>query len=268
MEPIITYFSALGLNFWLLLEAGMLIVLGLLLLGLLGRFLFGKKSNLTYAVSSVIGIMLMCALIVGLKYAAPQFSGFIAPMPFVQVSGETMALFHFSGTDYTVICSEVLGMIILSFLFNAVDRWMPRPKNIFGWLFFRCLTVVLALLFHLLMSALILRYLPEGLVTYAPVVLLAILILMLLTGALKLLVGVLLSTVNPVIGALYTFFFASIVGKMITRAVMTTGILALLITALKYIGVTAVSIAASVLVVYLPLLVLLVSVWYLINRFM
>lgn len=266
MESIINYFSSLGLNFWSLLTACAVIIVGILLFSLVGRFVFGKKSNLSYALSSAIGIIMMCALLVGLKYAGPRFSAFLAPMPFVQVSGQTMALFDFSAADYTVICTELLSMIILSFLFNTVDRWMPKPKNVLGWLFFRCLTVAVALVLHLIASALILRYLPEGLVTYAPVVLLAILILMLLTGALKLLVGVILSTVNPLIGALYTFFFATIVGKSVTRAVFTTGLLVLLITALKYIGVTAISIAASVLIVYLPFLLLLLILWYVINR--
>lgn len=268
MDTIMEYFDSLGLDFWSLLTCGAAIVVGTLLLSLLSRFVFGKKSNLTYALSSAVGIIMMCALIVGLKYAGPQFSGLIAPMPFVQTSEQTLYLFDFTGADYTVICTQLLSCIILAFLFNTVDRWMPKPANIFGWLIFRCLTVIIALALHLFVSALLLRYLPEGLMTYAPVVLLAILILMLLTGALKLLVGILLSTVNPIIGGLYTFFFATIVGKMITRAVFTTGLLALLITALKYLGITAVSIAASVLIVYLPLLLLLMVIWYVINRFL
>lgn len=266
MESIMHYFQSMALNFPSLLWGSAVVIVGFLLIGLLGRFIFGKKSNLTYAVSSTIGIVMMCALIVGLKYAAPKFAVFLAPMPFIQISGETMHLIDLSTSNYTVICAELLSMVVLSFLFNTLDRWMPKPKNFVGWLFFRCLTVALALILHLVVSALILHYLPEGLATYAPVVLLGVLMLMLLTGALKLLVGVILSTVNPLIGALYTFFFATIVGKAITRAVFTTGILALLVMVLKYIGITAINIAASVLIAYIPLLLLLLILWYVINR--
>ena len=39
------------------------------------------------------------------------------------------------------------------------------------------------------------------------VILLGILVAMLLLGALKLFVGIALATINPIIGALYTFFF-------------------------------------------------------------
>ena len=266
MESISNYFRSMGLNFWSLLTSGAVIIVGVLLFSLIGRFVFGKKSNLSYALSSVIGIIMMCALLVGLRYAGPKFTAFIAPMPFIQISGDTLTLLDITSADYTVLCTELLSMIILSFLFNTVDRWIPKPKNLLGWLFFRCLTVAITLILYLIASALILRYLPEGLVTYAPVVLLAILVLMLLTGALKLLVGVILSTVNPLIGALYTFFFATIVGKSITRAVFTTGLLSLLVIALKYIGVMGISIAASVLVVYIPFLLLLLILWYVINR--
>ena len=266
MESIIQYFSNMELNPRSLLLGSAVIILGFLVFCLLSRFIFGKKSNLTYAISSAIGIILMCALTVGLRNAGPQITALLTPMPFVQVSGDTLQLIDLAATEYTILFSELLSMVILAFLFNTIDRWMPKPKNVFGWLFFRCLTVVLAMVLHLVASALILHYLPGGLVTYAPVVLLAILVLMLLTGALKLLVGVLISTVNPLIGALYTFFFATVVGKAITRAVFTTGILALLTTALKYIGITAISIAAGVLVAYIPLILLLLILWYIINR--
>ncbi len=266
MDAIISYYKSLGLDFWTLLEASGITLTGLLVLGLLGKFIFGKKSNLTYALSSVIGIIMMCTVIIGIRCLLPQYARFMAPMPFVTIGADSIGLFHFQSAHYTAICTEVLSMIILSFLSNTVDRWMPKPKNFFGWLFFRILTVVIALVLHLVASALILQYVPEGLVTYAPVVLLAILILMLLTGALKLLVGVLLSTVNPVIGALYTFFFASIVGKTITRAVLTTGLLALLITVLQQIGLGEILITPSALIVYIPFLVLLIPTWYLTNR--
>lgn len=266
MESVTNFFQSLGIDLQSHLLGGAVIIFGLLLISLLSRFIFGKKSNLNFAVSSAIGIVLMCALMVGISYIAPALYNLLPAMPFVQFQGKTLYLFSFSGSDYTQICSQLLSMVTLSFVFNTLDRWMPKPKNIFGWLFFRVLTLVLALALHLFVSMLIHMYLPTGLIIYAPVVLLAILVLMLLTGALKLPVGVLLSTVNPVIGGLYTFFFATILGKMITRAVFTTAILSLLVTALKYIGITAISIAASVLIAYIPLLIILLVLWYLINR--
>ena len=85
---------------------------------------------------------------------------------------------------------------------------------------------------------------------------------MLLTGCLKLVVGLFLATVNPVIAALYTFFFANIVGKMITRAVLTTAILCGLVYAMEYIGITTICIAAQALIAYIPFVLILLLLWY------
>lgn len=266
METIVNYFNSLGLDFWSLLKTGGILLLGTLLISLFGRFIFGKKSALNNAVSSAIGILFIYALTVVLKSAGAQFEALIAPLPFVTISGDQLILFSFTGVDYTVICAEVLSMIILSFLVNLVDGWLPKGKNILSWIFFRCLTVLIALFLHLLVTDLFTAYLPQGIVTYAPPILLALLILMLLTGALKLLVGVALSTVNPLIAALYTFFFANVIGKQITKAVLTTTLLAGLVLLLRYVGITAVSIASAALMAYIPFIIVLIILWYVVCR--
>ena len=183
------------------------------------------------------------------------------------ISGDNLYLFDFFSAHYTTLCSEVLSMIILSFLVNLADGWLPRGKNIFSWIFFRCLTVVIGYLLHLVVVGLLATYLPDGIVTYAPVILLALLVLLLLTGALKILVGALLTTVNPIIGGLYTFFFATVIGKQISKATLTTVILAGLIIALKYAGVTVISIASAALMAYVPILILLIILWYIVSKF-
>ena len=96
--------------------------------------------------------------------------------------------------------------------------------------------------------------------------LLAILVLMLLTGALRFLVGLVLTSVNPLIAAFYTFFFATLVGKQLTRAVMTTILLSALVYALNCVNIFAVSIASAALMAYIPFVVLLVLLWYTIER--
>lgn len=267
MDNIVVFFNSLGVDFDTFWKAGLVLLAGTFLLSVFGRFIFGKRSALNNAVSSAFGILFIYAVSVVLRTAGSQFSALIAPLPFVSISGDQMTLFSFEGAHYTVICAEVLSMIILSFLVNLADGWLPRGKNIFSWVFFRCLTVVVAYLLHLIVVGLFAAWLPEGIVTYAPTVLLGLLILLLLTGALKLLVGALLSTVNPIIGGLYTFFFATVIGKQITKAVLTTAILTALVVALRYVGVGVISIAAAALTAYIPLIIILVILWYVVCRF-
>ncbi len=266
MEKLLDYICSADLDLTALLRTGGLLLLVTLLLSLFGRFIFGKKSALNNAVSSAIGILFIYALSVVLSSIYPQFAGLIPPLPFVSISGDQLVLFSFAGADYTVICSQLLGMVILSFLVNIVDGWMPKGKNFFGWIFFRVLTVLIASILHLISTGLLTAYLPEGLVTYAPPILLGLLILMLLTGALKIVVGALMATVNPLIAALYTFFFANIVGKQITKAVLTTAILSGLLILLHKMGIGVLSIASAALMAYLPFVVLLVILWFIVGR--
>lgn len=267
MEAIMEFFGSIGIDFDTFWKSALILLIGTFLLSIFGRFIFGKRSALNNAASSAIGIIFIYALTVVLRGAGLQFSQLIAPLPFVTISGDKLYLFDFFSAHYTTLCSEVLSMIILSFLVNLADGWLPRGKNIFSWLFFRCLTVVIGYLLHLVVIGLFATYLPEGIVTYAPVILLALLVLLLLTGALKILVGALLTTVNPIIGGLYTFFFATVIGKQISKATLTTVILAGLIIALKYAGVTVISIASAALIAYVPILILLIILWYIVCKF-
>ena len=112
----------------------------------------------------------------------------------------------------------------------------------------------------------LLGLLPVDVMQYAPMVLLGLLVALLLVGSLKILVGALLTTANPVIGVLYTFFFANMVGKAITKAILTTGILSGLVYVLNYFGIVLLSIAQATLVAYIPLVLILIFVWFVIGR--
>ena len=152
-------------------------------------------------------------------------------------------------------------MVILAFLVNLLDTWLPRGKHLITWFLWRCTTVVFAILAHWAVTGLISSFLPDVIVEYAPTILLGLLVLMLAVGALKFVVGAALAVVNPIIGALYTFFFANIIGKEISKAMLSTALLTTLIWALNEFGVTAFSISAAALMAYLPFLVILAVVW-------
>ncbi len=265
MESIVNYFSSMNLDIGQFLKAVGVLIAALVVLALVGRFIFGKRSALILAVSSAIGILFIYAITILLGGAGETLQKFIAPLPFVTIENDTMVLFNFQA-DYTVVCTQILSMIILAFLMNLADGWLPIGKNVFSWVFFRCLGVVIALVLHLVVTGLLTSYLPEGLVTYAPVILLGVLGLMLLTGALKFLVGLVLTSVNPLIAALYTFFFANVVGKQVTKAILTTAILAGLVFALQKLGIVAISIASAALAAYIPLILLLIVLWYIVGK--
>lgn len=246
--------------------AALVLLGGFLLLSCLGRLIFGKKSPLNQSVSSAIGILFIYALTVVIHSYGINLTALVAPLPFVTISGDYLRIFSFVGADYVVICDQVLKMIILAFLVNLVNTPMPQGKKLLSWLFFRCLSVTLAMVLHVIVDTVLTSLLPEGLLTWAPVILLGILALSLLTGSLKLVVGVLLGTVSPLVGVLYTFFFASVLGKQITKAILTTAIISAIVYGLNYFGITSVFIAAAALAAYLPLLIVLLVLWYIVGH--
>ena len=266
MEEILSLLQSVNIDPETLLRTALVLAVGTLVLGFFGRFVFGIKSNFSHAVSSSIGILFVYAVAIVVYSACADFSKFIPPLPFVEFEGSSLHIFQFAGSHYTTICTQLLNMVILAFLANLLDSLLPRGKNIFTWLFIKCITVIGAIMLQLLVNWLLAKYLPEGLITYAPVILLGLLVLLLLVGALKLIVGALLSTVNPLIGAFYTFFFATLVGKALTRSVLTTAILTGLVFALGYVGCIVISIASAALIAYIPFLILLVFLWYVVNK--
>ena len=261
------FFARIGIKPNSFLATVIVLLLGSLLMSILSRFIFGKKSNVSSAVSSAIGILFIYAVTVVLRSTGIVNEQYIAPLPFIDIRDNTLSLFRFAGADYTAICSNLLSMVILAFTVNLADSWLPKGKKIITWFFFRLLTVVIAYGLHLVVVGLFTKYLPEGLVVYAPTVLLALLIIMLLTGALKILVGAVLVTVNPIIGGLYTFFFATVIGKMVSKATLTAALLSGLVLVLNYLGIASISVAAAALPAYIPLVIALAVIWYVQHKY-
>ena len=265
MENITAFLESIPIDFPLFAKAALILLVGTLALSMIGRFVFGKKSTLSHAVASAIAVIFVYALVITLRSCGTKLDLFSDNLPFINIDGNTLGLFKFEGAHYTVICTQILSSIILAFLVNLAESWFDKGEKFFSWLLFRILAVLTASAMHFAVGLLFTRFLPEGLVTYAPTVLLGLLILLFSTGFLKIIIGIVVSTVNPVIGALYTFFFRHIFGKKITRALITTALLVALVIGLNAIGMNAISIAPEALTAYIPLLLILMMLWYLVN---
>ena len=265
MEEILSTLRSVNVDPDTFLKSAAILCVGSLLLGGIGRA-FGKKSILSHAVSSAIGILFVYAVAVVVYSAFTDMMRYIPSLPYANFSGSRLVLFQFAGSHYTAVCTQLLNMVILAFLANLLDSLLPGGKGVFFWLLAKCATVIGAIALQLLVNWLVAKYLPLGLATYAPTILLGLLVLLLAVGALKIVVGAALTTVHPLIGAFYTFFFATLVGKALTKAMLTTAILTGLVYALNYVGCTAISIASAALIAYIPLVLLLALVWYLVNK--
>jgi hypothetical protein len=108
--------------------------------------------------------------------------------------------------------------------------------------------------------------LPQGLTQYAPTVLVVTLVALVLLGSLKLLTGIALAFLDPIIAALYTFFFSNYLGRQLARALVSTALLTAIVAILNYMGMASFLIDASSLTGYLPTLSIMLALWYLVGH--
>lgn len=245
----------------------LLFAAGSLLFGLISRMVLGKRSSLNHSVSSAIGILFIYAVTIVIYTCRPwDLHKFLSPLPFVTFLDNHIMLLPFSGAEMPILCHEILSLVILAFLVNLLDTFIPKGKSILGWFGLRLVTVVLAMVLHLVVNWAVNTYLPDFLVTYAPVILLVLLVGMLFLGVLNVILSLVLTAVNPFIGAVYAFFFSNIIGKQLTKAVFSTALICAVIYLLEYFGYTVICITAAALLSYIPLIIVLLALWYVIGH--
>ncbi len=240
------------------------LVLGVVLISVVARLIFGKRSTLNHAVSSAIAILFIYAVNVVIYSTGARLEQILSPLPFVAISGDYLVIYDVLGADFRSICAMVLDMLILAFLMNLLDSWLPRGKKLLSWYFFRFMSVVLAICLQFVLNLLFDAILPAGFAQHAPMILLIVLLTAFALGALKLLIGGALAFISPLLGIFYAFFFSHTVGKQLSKAMLTTVLLTGLVCLLNYLGVTAVFIASAALAAYIPLLIVILVLWYIV----
>lgn len=238
-----------------------------LILGVISRIALGKRSSLNHSLSSAIGIGFVYILTVIVYTFRPlDLDAFLSPLPFVTFSGEYLILLPMADAHFPMLCQQILSLIILSFLVNLLDTLVPKGENIFLWYLLRIVTVGLSMAAHYAVTWAMNTYLPDFLVTYAPIVLLIVLAVMLFSGILSLVLGLVIAVTNPFLGAMYSFFFSNLVGKQLSKAVFSSAILCSVFFLVEYFGYTIISISSAALTAYLPFAVILLALWYLIGH--
>lgn len=237
-----------------------------LILGVMGRLVLGKRSSLNLSVSSAMGILFVYALTVVIYTFRPwNLDILLSPLPFATFHGDYLILLPITDIQFPTLCTQVLSLVALAFLVNLMGTFAPRGNNVFTWLLFRLLTMALCMGAHLLMNWAARTYFPNILVTYAPMILLLILLFCLLSGIVNLLLGLVIAVSNPFLGAMYTFFFSNIVGKQVSKAVFSSAIICAVLYLLDLFGYTVICISAAALLTDIPLALVFLILWYLVG---
>lgn len=231
------------------------------------RLLFGRNSAFNKAVCAGIGVLCVYVLTVIVYTFSPgNLEQYLVPLPFVKFSGEYMYVMAFPDAALPAICTEIMSMVILVFLYNLTDAILPDGETPVTWFVLRGLTIVAAMVVHYFITTMTNDFLPELLVSYGPTIFLVCLIVSLLTGIIGVLLGLIVTVINPIFGLLFSFFFSGKIGKQISKAMLTTLLLTALVAVLGHFGYSIISISITSLLSYIPMLVILVALWFLIGR--
>lgn len=243
-----------------------ILVFGILLISSLTRFLFGKEHQINLAVTSAMEILCVYVLNTVIFALGLQLQQFITPLPFVTMVEDYLLIFPILSAEFTDICHHVLKLLIIAFLVNLINEFIPKGEKVLTWLILRLITVVLAVAAIYVAELALNTYLPQGFADIAPTVLLCALVALVLLGSLKVFVGAAMAFLDPIVAALYTFFFSNIFGRALAKAMVSTALLTALVVALDYLGIVVVHIAASALLAYIPLLLIVLVLWYIVGH--
>lgn len=237
-----------------------------LILGVMSRIVLGKRSSLNHSLSSVMGILFVYVMTITLYTFKPwNLDILLSPLPFATFSDHYLIIHPITDLQFTALCEELLSLIILAFLVNLIDNFMPQGENIVSWLILRIITILLCFALQLVASWAFHKYLPIALIDYAPMILLIILAFMILSGVITLILGLVISITNPFLGAMYSFFFSNIIGKQLSKALFTTGVICVILYLMDVFGLIVIIISPAALLTYIPLAIAMVGLWYLIG---
>lgn len=241
-------------------------MVGFLLISSMFRFLFGKKNQLGKAFCSAMEILCLYVLYVVLCRFGLSHKLFPTALPFLIVQEDNLRLFPVLNSSFSANAAQFLPLLMIAFLINLMNTVIPEGNRPLVWLLLRATTVVLSIGVNYVLAVALPLWLPQGVQNHAPLILLGILVLLIGLGSLKLVVGAGLFVANPLVGALYTFFFSNLIGRALARALLSAGLIAALICLMPMLGICSVNLRQINFLLLLPAMAALVLLWYGVDR--
>lgn len=210
-----------------------LICAAVCILGGVLRLIFGKGSSLVCSVFACLSLALLYLAGIVIYVFIPQLRSSMTSLPFISVSGDGFYLWDIANLSTESLYPALLRLFILAFLVNLIESILPSGKKLLSWYGLRMLTVAASLGIYVGLSAVINSFAPQIYGEWAGYILIGLWLCIGLIGIVKVLVGIVLMTIHPVLGALFTFFFSNLFGKQLTKAILTS-VLAICILMILY----------------------------------
>lgn len=245
-----------------------ILALGIFAVGAILRALFGKGSSLTRSVSATLNILLIYLSAIILYYYFPSLRAAMDTLPFITLKPDHFFIWKLGDLPDLVFYPSILQMAVLALFVNALETFLPRGRNLITWYLFRTVTGLSALALYFGFFQLVNMFAPEIFGTWAKTILFVFWGIILLIAVLKLLLSAVLTVVNPILGACYTFFFSNLFGKQFSKAILTTVFVTLIVYYLNQTQLTQVAFSELSLATYGPTSLIILVALYLFGKFL
>lgn len=240
-----------------------LLIVFVLGLGLVFRLFFGRNCAVNRGISGFLEVLFIYAATVTVYTLKPwNLSQYLAPLPFAIFRGDILIVSYSACSTIPLLCSQLLSLIILCFIVHLLNFILPRGRSFVPWLLMRAVCVVLAVGVDLAANWALNTFLPAVIAESAPVALITVLAVTLLVSLFNPLLCILFTAANPIVGLLYTFFFSNTIGKNLTRAVLSAGMVFALFYGMDYFECIVIDITPGALLRNSPFALALLGVWY------
>ena len=240
-----------------------LLIVFVLGLGLVFRLFFGRNCAVNRGISGFLEVLFIYAATVTVYTLKPwNLSQYLAPLPFAIFRGDILIVSYSACSTIPLLCSQLLSLIILCFIVHLLNFVLPRGRSFVPWLLMRAVCVVLAVGVDLAANWALNAFLPAVIAESAPVALITVLAVTLLVSLFNPLLCILFTAANPIVGLLYTFFFSNTIGKNLTRAVLSAGMVFALFYGMDYFECIVINITPGALLRDSPFALALLGVWY------
>lgn len=240
-----------------------LLIVFVLGLGLVFRLFFGRNCAVNRGISGFLEVLFIYAATVTVYTLKPwNLTQYLAPLPFAIFRGDILIVSYSACSTIPLLCSQLLSLIILCFIVHLLNFVLPRGRSFVPWLLMRAVCVVLAVGVDLAANWALNAFLPAVIAESAPVALITVLAVTLLVSLFNPLLCILFTAANPIVGLLYTFFFSNTIGKNLTRAVLSAGMVFALFYGMDYFECIVIDITPGALLRNSPFALALLGVWY------
>lgn len=232
------------------------------------RLWLGPGSTVNSSISSAVAIISVYGMALVIFSFGGNLQFLFSPLPFISASIDRVNIFPVFSAAWNEICAEFTGLLILLYLMNLLEVWLPKGRNFWSWYGFRFLAMIFAICLHYCLNLLLTNICSVSTLELLPYIILGIVAVILLLAFLKMILKNSIEFLSGFLGLFHTFLFKKSPGKQLLRALVTTLLITGVVCVLNYLSVTGIAIASIALLTYLPFIIIGLLMWYVIDKYL